>query len=153
MRASLPMYDLPEVRDHTDRLWAAVAQEMRGLGMAGVPQALERPADHRAAWRPRVPRSRRAASRAAMVAKAARVSTVLWSKASSAAPSPWRAAMPVAMLAASRPQPAASSRYSMRSESASEGNSRASLAPWRRRSARSWQSAATPATAASVTSA
>ena len=53
LRASLPMYDLPEVRDHTDRFWAAVAEEMRGLGMAGVPEALERPADHRAAWRPR----------------------------------------------------------------------------------------------------
>ena len=52
LRASLPMYDLPEVRDHTDRLWAAVAQEMRGLGMAGVPDALERPSGHRAAWRP-----------------------------------------------------------------------------------------------------
>ena len=53
LRASLPMYDLPEVRDHTDRLWAAVAEEMRGLGMTGVPEALERPADHRAAWCPR----------------------------------------------------------------------------------------------------
>ena len=53
LRASLPMYDLPEVRDHTDRLWAAVAEEMRGIGMADVPDALERPVGHHAAWRPR----------------------------------------------------------------------------------------------------
>ena len=52
LRASLPMYDLPEVRDHTDRLWAAVAEDMRRFGVAGVPDVLERPADHRDAWRP-----------------------------------------------------------------------------------------------------
>ena len=53
MRASLPMYDLPEVRGHTDRLWTAIAEEMRGLGMPDVPDALERPARHHDAWRPR----------------------------------------------------------------------------------------------------
>ena len=53
MRASLPMYDLPEVREHTDRLWAAIAEEMRGLGMPDVPDTLERPANHHDAWRPR----------------------------------------------------------------------------------------------------
>ena len=52
LRASLPMYSLPEVRDHTDRLWTAVAEELRRLGVAGVPDTLERPADHRDAWRP-----------------------------------------------------------------------------------------------------
>ena len=52
MRASLPMYDLPEIRVRTDRLWAAIAEEMRGLGMPEVPDTLERPADHRDAWRP-----------------------------------------------------------------------------------------------------
>ena len=53
MRASLPMYDLPEVRDHTDRLWTAIAEEMRSLGVPDVPDALERPGDHHDAWRPR----------------------------------------------------------------------------------------------------
>ena len=52
MRASLPMYDLPEVRDHTDRLWAAIAGELRDLGVADVSDTLERPADHHDAWRP-----------------------------------------------------------------------------------------------------
>ena len=52
MRASLPMYDLPEVRDHTDRLWTAIAEEMRGLGMPDVPDALEHPARHHDPWRP-----------------------------------------------------------------------------------------------------
>ena len=53
MRASLPMYDLPEVRAHTDRLWAAIAEEMRGLGVPDVPDALECPVSHHDAWRPR----------------------------------------------------------------------------------------------------
>ena len=49
--ASLPMYDLPEVRDDTDRLWAAIAEELRDGGVRGVPDSLERPADHHDAWR------------------------------------------------------------------------------------------------------
>ena len=52
LRASLPMYDLPEVRKWTDRLWAAIAEELREGGVAGVPEALERPSDHHHAWRP-----------------------------------------------------------------------------------------------------
>jgi len=52
LRASLPMYDLPEVRKWTDRLWAAIAEELREGGVAGVPDALERPSDHHDAWRP-----------------------------------------------------------------------------------------------------
>ena len=52
LRASLPMYDLPEVRDSTDRLWTAIAQEMRAGGVRGVPDTLERPAAHHVAWRP-----------------------------------------------------------------------------------------------------
>ena len=52
LRASLPMYDLPEVRASTDRLWTAIAGEMRAGGVQGVPDALERPAHHRDAWRP-----------------------------------------------------------------------------------------------------
>ena len=53
LRASLPMYDLPEVRGCTDRLWAAIAEEMCDGGVADVPDALERPHDHYDAWRPR----------------------------------------------------------------------------------------------------
>ena len=49
--ASLPMYDLPEVGDSTDRLWAAIAEELRDGGVQGVPDSLERPADHHDAWR------------------------------------------------------------------------------------------------------
>ena len=49
--ASLPMYDLPEVGDSTDRLWAAIAEELRDGGMQGVPDSLERPADPYDAWR------------------------------------------------------------------------------------------------------
>ena len=51
LRASLPMYDLCEVRSCTDRLWTAIAEELREAGVAGVPDALERPADHHDAWR------------------------------------------------------------------------------------------------------
>ena len=53
LRASLPMYDLPEVRGCTDRLWAAIAEEMCDGGVADVPDALERPQYHYDAWRPR----------------------------------------------------------------------------------------------------
>ena len=52
LRASLPMYDLPEAREWTDRLWIAIAEELREDGVAGVPDALERLPDHHAAWRP-----------------------------------------------------------------------------------------------------
>lgn len=52
LRASLPMYDLHEVRTWTDRLWAAIAEELREGGVAGVPDGLERPSDHHDAWRP-----------------------------------------------------------------------------------------------------
>ena len=52
LRASLPMYDLPEVREWTDRLWTAIAGELREGGVPGVPDALERPRGHHDAWRP-----------------------------------------------------------------------------------------------------
>ena len=52
LRASLPMYDLPEVRDCADRLWGTIAEELREAGVAGVPDALERPSDRHDAWRP-----------------------------------------------------------------------------------------------------
>lgn len=42
MRASLPMYDLPEVRVATDAWWAGLARHFRGAGVEGVPDCLER---------------------------------------------------------------------------------------------------------------
>ena len=52
LRASLPMYDLPEVRGWTGSLWTAIAEELREGGVSGVPDALERPSDRHDAWRP-----------------------------------------------------------------------------------------------------
>lgn len=52
LRASLPMYDLPEVREWTDGFWAAIAVELRENGISAAPDALERPPDHHDAWRP-----------------------------------------------------------------------------------------------------
>ena len=52
LRASLPMYDLHEIREWTDRLWNAIAGELREGGVGDVPDALERPGDHHDAWRP-----------------------------------------------------------------------------------------------------
>ena len=48
-RASLPMYDLPEVRAATDALWGAVAGHLRAAGV-DAPLALDRPDDLHAAW-------------------------------------------------------------------------------------------------------
>jgi ABC-type phosphate/phosphonate transport system substrate-binding protein len=45
MLASLPMYDLPELQDATDRLWRALAERL------DVDADLLRGADHSAAWR------------------------------------------------------------------------------------------------------
>lgn len=38
--ASLPMYDLPELREHTDALWAALARALEARGASGVPRSL-----------------------------------------------------------------------------------------------------------------
>lgn len=43
--ASLPMYDLPEVRAQTDALWTHLARAMRRAGVKGVPDSLDR--EHR----------------------------------------------------------------------------------------------------------
>lgn len=51
MIATLPMYDLPEARDATDALWAGIARHLRAEGVADVPPALARSADHESAWR------------------------------------------------------------------------------------------------------
>jgi ABC-type phosphate/phosphonate transport system substrate-binding protein len=40
--AALPMYDLPELKEHTDALWDALSRELGSLGMVDVPTALER---------------------------------------------------------------------------------------------------------------
>ena len=40
--ASLPWYDLPEVREATDRFWACVAQNLRERGFKQVPEKLNR---------------------------------------------------------------------------------------------------------------
>ena len=49
MFASLPMYDLPEHREHTDRLWSLVAEALRSESVA-APDRLSRPADLPADW-------------------------------------------------------------------------------------------------------
>lgn len=41
--ASLPMYDFPEIREDTDALWTAIANEARARGIDTVPDALMRP--------------------------------------------------------------------------------------------------------------
>lgn len=49
MFASLPMYDLPELREQTDLLWAEVAKRLRARGTA-APGRLARPADLPGDW-------------------------------------------------------------------------------------------------------
>lgn len=49
MIASLPMYDWPEVQPATDRLWTAVAQELRHRGI-NAPDALTRDPDLWTQW-------------------------------------------------------------------------------------------------------
>ncbi len=48
--ASLPMYDWPQVRAATDRLWTAIGTRLRQAGLA-APDNLCRTADVEAAWR------------------------------------------------------------------------------------------------------
>ncbi|WP_290778443.1 PhnD/SsuA/transferrin family substrate-binding protein [Hoeflea sp.] len=47
--ASLPMYDWPEIRDATDRLWQAVREQLRERGIE-APEALDRRADPETLW-------------------------------------------------------------------------------------------------------
>lgn len=49
MFASLPMYDFPEHRDHTDRLWSLTAAGLRARGIE-APKSLSRPYDLPADW-------------------------------------------------------------------------------------------------------
>jgi len=48
--ASLPMYDLPELREATDAWWAGLAEKFRAAGIAEVPDRLTRSDDISAAW-------------------------------------------------------------------------------------------------------
>jgi len=48
--ASLPMYDLPEVRAATDGWWQGLAQAFRREGIEDVPTRLDRASDYRESW-------------------------------------------------------------------------------------------------------
>lgn len=48
--AALPMYDRPELRAETDRLWGALRDALRAEGCL-APHALTRPAEPRVVWR------------------------------------------------------------------------------------------------------
>ena len=50
MLASLPMYDLPELRSATDALWTAIAARLARAGIDDVPAALSRGGDPDAVW-------------------------------------------------------------------------------------------------------
>ena len=49
-QASLPMYDLPELRAQTDALWAGFARAFRAEGLPNVPDVLTRGDDVTALW-------------------------------------------------------------------------------------------------------
>ena len=48
--ASLPWYDLLEIRGALDAFWAAVADRLTALGVASVPPRLDRDPDYQAQW-------------------------------------------------------------------------------------------------------
>lgn len=48
--ASLPIYDVPELAEHTDRLWQAMARALRRHGFDDVPIRLDRRRHHREVW-------------------------------------------------------------------------------------------------------
>ncbi len=49
-RASLPMYDLREMRAATDEFWQGLARALRREGIDDVPDRLEAPTDYEAHW-------------------------------------------------------------------------------------------------------
>jgi len=51
MIASLPMYDLPEVRDAIDAWWRGIATALRAEGVADVPESLARDSGAGEHWR------------------------------------------------------------------------------------------------------
>ena len=48
--AALPMYDLPELNEANDELWAAIGLRLRAEGVAGVPRRLSRGLPLHALW-------------------------------------------------------------------------------------------------------
>ena len=50
MQASLPMYDLPEIRQHTDVWWAGIAKHLRLQGLSDVPNLLQHDIPLRTLW-------------------------------------------------------------------------------------------------------
>jgi len=48
--ASLPWYDLAEVRGALDQLWSAIARRLEAQGITPVPHALDRDPDYEAQW-------------------------------------------------------------------------------------------------------
>ena len=50
MLASLPMYDLPALREATDAWWQALASAFRARGIADVPTSLERSCSRLTHW-------------------------------------------------------------------------------------------------------
>lgn len=51
MLASLPMYDLPEVRAATDIWWQAIARALQAQGLNNVPPTLSREGSRESLWR------------------------------------------------------------------------------------------------------
>jgi ABC-type phosphate/phosphonate transport system substrate-binding protein len=49
--ATLPMYDLPELRDATDQWWLAIQRALTAAGIADVPKSLDRSIAREDAWR------------------------------------------------------------------------------------------------------
>lgn len=49
--ATLAMYDLPEARAHTDAFWSCLAGHLKGEGLDGVPDNLDRTVREQEAWR------------------------------------------------------------------------------------------------------
>ena len=47
---SLPMYDVPELRESTDALWSGIAAALVAEGAGEVPAALDRARPHREVW-------------------------------------------------------------------------------------------------------
>lgn len=50
--ASLPMYDLPEIRAANEAFWTALATRLEEMGLEGVPAALTRQAPLETLWHP-----------------------------------------------------------------------------------------------------
>ncbi len=50
MRASLPMYDWPELYDATNGWWSGLARHMRDAGLSGVPDHLDRTGVESTLW-------------------------------------------------------------------------------------------------------